>query len=246
MWLADRMQPGNPAYNASFRWRLDGALAPDILERAFNEIVSRHEILRASFSCNGQDPVQLIAPVTPTCASRHAISDFFPTDSVRRKWTVCRRRKRDAAWTSKKGRLSVWACCSMEDQRHVLMLTIHHLVCDGWSISLIMEELQRSMPRSPRGGSHPFLISAFNIRIMSCGSASALRARRSSNSSTIGKRSLPTTSGSKCRRIFRTLPLARQTAQSFRCCCRANSPKPSRNSATSRAARCSLPRWLSA
>src|SRR5690242_9188447 len=61
IWRADREHPGDPAYNCAFRWRLDGPLDVPILERSFNEILSRHEILRASFTQMGVDPVQVIA-----------------------------------------------------------------------------------------------------------------------------------------------------------------------------------------
>src|SRR5579863_6185376 len=62
IWLADRQNPGDPAHNCAFRWRLDGPLDTALVERAFNDIVARHEILRATFSQIGVDPVQLIAP----------------------------------------------------------------------------------------------------------------------------------------------------------------------------------------
>src|SRR3982074_1298401 len=62
IWRADRQNPGNPAYNCAFRWSLKGPLDSSILERAFNEIVCRHEILRATFTQIDMDPVQLIAP----------------------------------------------------------------------------------------------------------------------------------------------------------------------------------------
>src|SRR5258708_30425235 len=62
IWRADRQNPGDPAYNCAFRWSLKGPLDIPVLECAFNEIVSRHEILRSTFSEIGVDPVQLIAP----------------------------------------------------------------------------------------------------------------------------------------------------------------------------------------
>src|SRR5258708_5610507 len=62
VWHADRREPGDPAYNCAFRWSLRGPLNVGILERAFNEIVRRHEILRAAFSQIGVNPVQLIGP----------------------------------------------------------------------------------------------------------------------------------------------------------------------------------------
>src|SRR5262245_33148788 len=66
IWRADQKQPGNSAYNASFRWVLEGQVDPSILERAFNEIIRRHEILRATFRrSSGGASQQLIAPSSP-------------------------------------------------------------------------------------------------------------------------------------------------------------------------------------
>src|SRR5258708_19478184 len=62
VWEADRQNPGDPAHNCAFRWSLEGQLDIRVLERAFNEIVCRHEILRSTFTQIGVDPVQLIAP----------------------------------------------------------------------------------------------------------------------------------------------------------------------------------------
>src|SRR5215470_10111004 len=61
IWRADREHPGDPAYNCAFRWSLNGSLDAAVLERSFNELLSRHEILRASFTQMGGDSVQLIA-----------------------------------------------------------------------------------------------------------------------------------------------------------------------------------------
>jgi non-ribosomal peptide synthetase component F/thioesterase domain-containing protein len=141
MWLADRAQPGNPSYNASFRWRLDGPLDPGILERTFNEIVRRHEILRATFSRNGRDPVQLIAP---SAHLRVETRDLRLLPAEQREPEMDRLSAEEARryFDIEKGPLIRVGLLRMEDQRYILMLTIHQLVCDGWSIGLIMEEVQ--------------------------------------------------------------------------------------------------------
>ncbi len=48
-WLLDRLDPGNSAYNVAVRWRLEGRIAMDLLERAWLEIIERHEVLRTVF-----------------------------------------------------------------------------------------------------------------------------------------------------------------------------------------------------
>ena len=59
-WLLDRLEPGNPAYNVAVRWQLEGTVATALLERAWNEILARHEILRTRFLEIDGRPVQRV------------------------------------------------------------------------------------------------------------------------------------------------------------------------------------------
>ena len=61
-WYLDQFQPGNTAYNIAVRFRLQGSLRADLLERALNDIVARHESLRTVFAVQDGVPVQVIAP----------------------------------------------------------------------------------------------------------------------------------------------------------------------------------------
>ena len=154
MWLADRARPGNSSYNASFRWRLDGQLDPDILERAFNEIVRRHEILRATFSCIDRDPFQLIASTAPL---QIEIRDLRLLPAEQRESEMDRLSAEEALRSIDidRGPVIRVGLLRMEDQRYILTLTIHHLVCDGWSIGLIMEELQKIYTAFAEGRQSP-------------------------------------------------------------------------------------------
>ena len=53
MWLMDQMEPGNPAYGLPVAYRLKGPLDVPALEKSFNEIIRRHEVLRTSFAVEG-------------------------------------------------------------------------------------------------------------------------------------------------------------------------------------------------
>src|SRR5579859_7084972 len=61
-WALDRLQPGNPTWSVPVRFRLEGDLDPALLERAFNEIIRRHEVLRTTFRADADAPAQVIAP----------------------------------------------------------------------------------------------------------------------------------------------------------------------------------------
>jgi hypothetical protein len=60
LWYLDQLEPGNPAWNIAVRFRLKGPLDVSILEKAVNEVVSRHEILRTTFSTESGAPAQVV------------------------------------------------------------------------------------------------------------------------------------------------------------------------------------------
>src|SRR5215213_10951135 len=65
LWILDKLQPGNSAYNIPTPMRFSGKLDTGILERVLNEIVRRHESLRTRFTTTADGPVQIVEPVSP-------------------------------------------------------------------------------------------------------------------------------------------------------------------------------------
>jgi non-ribosomal peptide synthetase component F/thioesterase domain-containing protein len=154
IWRADRQSPGDPAYNCAFRWSLKGPLNVSVLERAFNEIVSRHEILRATFTQIGVDPVQLIAP---SISFKVAISDLRSTPETERERVTDRicRQEATRGFDIGAGPLIRVSLIQLEEQHHLLLLTLHLLIADGWSIRVIMGELQKLYSAFSEGRDSP-------------------------------------------------------------------------------------------
>jgi thioesterase domain-containing protein/non-ribosomal peptide synthetase component F len=142
MWLANQEWPGNPAYNASFRWSLQGNLNPSILQQSFNEIVERHEVLRSSFGRSDGVVSQLIVPSLKMLIP---VTDLRILPTPDRDVEVERICAAEAArpFNLEKGPLIRVGLLRVGDDRYILMLTLHHIICDGWSIGVIMRELQR-------------------------------------------------------------------------------------------------------
>ncbi|WP_426424822.1 condensation domain-containing protein [Bradyrhizobium genosp. A] len=141
IWRADQQEPCDPSYNCAFRWRLDGPLEADLVEKAFNEIVARHEILRATFSRLGTDLVQIIAPSIGLRVERDDLS-AVPGDE---REAALERLCRDGAtrgFDVGTGPLVRVRIIRTEVQQHYLLLTLHLLVADGWSIRVIMTEFR--------------------------------------------------------------------------------------------------------
>lgn len=141
IWRADRQRPGDPAHNCAFRWRLDGPLNAAAVQRAFNEIVARHEILRATFSQMGVNPAQIVAPSIELKVAQDdlcGVSDGERDDLLER---LCRD-EATRGFDIGTGPLIRVRLIQTDERRHYLLLTMHLLIADGWSIKVIMAEFR--------------------------------------------------------------------------------------------------------
>ncbi|MDB6121126.1 MAG: amino acid adenylation enzyme/thioester reductase family protein, partial [Pedosphaera sp.] len=139
-WVLDQLEPGNPAYNIAVRFRLKGALNVEILERAFNEMIRRHEVLRTRFTAQDGQPVQIIASAF---SLNVPVTDFRNIPESQRseeaeRFTVADAEKRFDLSVLPLMRINL---LRLADEEHMLLITIHHIVSDGWSIGVITDEL---------------------------------------------------------------------------------------------------------
>ena len=154
MWEADREQPGNSAYNAAYRWDLRGILDEILIERTFNEIVRRYDVLRTKFALLDGIPRQIVTP------NRHLVivtTDLSNLPAVERNEIMDQLCEEEAkrSFDLEAGPLIRVGLLRMSPQHHVLMLTLHHIICDGWSIRLIMEEMRQIYPAYATGQESP-------------------------------------------------------------------------------------------
>lgn len=142
LWHHYKRNPASPVYNASFRWRFDGPLDAGILGRTFNEIVRRHEILRSTFDEADDDPIQLVAPSLDLHLLETDLRPLSPSTRDSEMDRVCAEEARKP-FDLRSGPLLRIGLLRMADTHYVFTLTLHHIICDGWSIGIIMDELQR-------------------------------------------------------------------------------------------------------
>ncbi|HXW57677.1 MAG TPA: condensation domain-containing protein [Candidatus Cybelea sp.] len=142
MWRADRARPGNPAYNASFRWELRGPVRLDLLARTFDEIVRRHEMLRTTFTEIDGVPAQVIAPFLHLEIDFKDLRWLPGEERLAEMDRLCLREAR-RGFDLEAGPLVRVGLLQVGDDHFVLTFTLHHIVSDGWSIGVIMEELDR-------------------------------------------------------------------------------------------------------
>ncbi|MBD0320266.1 MAG: AMP-binding protein, partial [Gemmatimonadetes bacterium] len=138
LWYLDQLEPGNVAYNSSIALRLSGRLDTAALERVLNEVVRRHETLRTTFALEDSGPVQRIASSlsVPLRVARLEAAGDRDAEIVR--WALQEARK---PFELTAGPLIRAALLQAGDTEHVLLVTTHHIISDGWSAGVMMKEL---------------------------------------------------------------------------------------------------------
>ncbi|MFN8596435.1 MAG: amino acid adenylation domain-containing protein [Anaerolineae bacterium] len=140
LWFLDQLLPGNLLYHIPTAVRLKGVLKVEALERSLNAIVQRHESLRTTFVARDGQPEQIIAPTLtialPIVDLRALPDDQHEAEAVRLATAdVCQ------PFDLARGPLlRAHLLCIAEDD-HVIVLTMHHIVSDGWSMGVLTHEL---------------------------------------------------------------------------------------------------------
>ncbi|MEG4277142.1 amino acid adenylation domain-containing protein [Microcoleus sp. MON1_C1] len=140
LWFLDQLQPGNPAYNIPAAVRLKGALNVAVLEQTFQEIIKRHEALRTTFkSVEGRPAQVLISSFNFTLpivnlrelsqAEREAEAMRLAAEEARQPFDLTK-------WPLLRVTL-----LHLDETEYLLLLTVHHIVADGWSMGVLVREV---------------------------------------------------------------------------------------------------------
>ncbi|HEU4405631.1 MAG TPA: MupA/Atu3671 family FMN-dependent luciferase-like monooxygenase [Polyangiaceae bacterium] len=138
LWYLDHLDPGNVAYNNAVAFRLSGELDADALGRALDEVVRRHEALRTAFAVTPEGPVQIVAPELSLALARHDVSGA--EDAEARAAAIVRAEAR-LPFDLARVPLVRAALVRVAPGEHVLGLTLHHVVSDGWSAGVLASEI---------------------------------------------------------------------------------------------------------
>ncbi|MGB8507779.1 MAG: condensation domain-containing protein, partial [Pyrinomonadaceae bacterium] len=140
MWLINQFDTGSAAYHIPALVRLRGRLDEGALERSLSEIVRRHESLRTTFSVVEAEPVQIIAAATNVPLPVTDISLL----AVEEREEEARRLLSEEArlpFDLEGGPLLRASLLRVAEDEHILMLVMHHIVSDGWSMGVLVREL---------------------------------------------------------------------------------------------------------
>jgi len=140
LWFLHQLEPDSVAYNVPAALRLNGPLHLKVLEDTFTEIVRRHESLRTSFPHIDGRPFQMIHPPAPFVLTQMDLSDYADTERVEQAKVLAAleaRRPFDLAV----GPLLRVTVIKLDQEEHVMLCTMHHIISDGWSMGVLVREV---------------------------------------------------------------------------------------------------------
>lgn len=140
LWLLEQLAPGTVIYTIPLTFQLVGQLDFTALLQSLTEIMRRHEILRTSFPVVGGYPVQLIADPMPLEVELIDLRELS-VDARETEATRLARQKARQSFHLSHGPLVRASLLHLEEQKYLLLMNVHHLIFDGWSIDVFLREL---------------------------------------------------------------------------------------------------------
>ncbi|MDT9687534.1 amino acid adenylation domain-containing protein [Streptomyces sp. P9(2023)] len=143
LWFLDQMSPGETTYNVPMAYRLRGALDTAALEGALNLLVRRHEQLRVTFHAADGVPYQVVSPAEDRPLPVRDLSGLSPEEAeetLRQELQA----EADTPFDLAAGPISRFQLFRLAADHHVLGLSFHHIVTDGWSGGVVSREIAQA------------------------------------------------------------------------------------------------------
>jgi thioesterase domain-containing protein len=139
-WSLDQMHPGNPALNMPLMWQCKGELNVDLLAMAFTLSVRRHEMLRTTFAMVDGSLTQIIGkPYTVALPVKDL--QQIPNAAASPEAGVLIREHAAYRMDLRNGPLLVLKLLKFAPQHHLLLVTMHHIICDGISLGILLRDI---------------------------------------------------------------------------------------------------------
>lgn len=144
LWFLQTMHPECRAYNIAAVFRVRGPLDVDALRRATRRLVERHEVLRTTFGLDDGQPIQKIAQHVPLDSVLFTFEDLEGLTELERTASIRSAVEMDGARSLDLERGPLFYCRVLRrtGSDHVLIVMIHHIISDGWSIGVLIRDLQ--------------------------------------------------------------------------------------------------------
>jgi amino acid adenylation domain-containing protein len=154
LWFLEQWDSGNPLYNLSRSLRFEGGLNIQAVEKSLTELLRRHEVLRTCFRSEKESLVQIIGPSVPV---RPSLIDLSEINEAAREDEAKRLGSEEAErpFNLAEGPLMRTTLVRLGEDDHLVLFTIHHIVTDGWSMGLLIEEVARLYEAFSNGHKSP-------------------------------------------------------------------------------------------
>ena len=154
LWFLDQLEPGTAVYNIPDTHYFFGPLNLDALERSLSELIRRHETLRTTFQSPKGEPVQVIAEAQP---QKLEITDLSHLPEPERDAEAGRMADEAAEkpFDLTRGPLFRFRLLKLAEDKHILLVNMHHIISDGWSVGVLARELAALYEAYNAGKSSP-------------------------------------------------------------------------------------------
>jgi hypothetical protein len=190
LWFINQLAPDGAFYNQLIPIRLRGVLDRRALQHAFDELVNRHEILRTTYRAEGVEPVQLVQP--PFSVEIHVVNMQLLSE-VEGREQIERLASREVAkpFDLRRGPLLRLHLIELANDDYVLLVVVHHIVIDAWSLAVLQKELAILYNAYVNGNTSPPEPPPVQYSDYACGSVSACLAQSSTGCWPTGRNSSP-------------------------------------------------------
>src|SRR5262249_18906570 len=145
LWFFDQLEPGSAAYNIPRALRLKGSLDREALQSSIETITERHEVLRASFATDNGKPVLRISKesVCDLIYSELGTEGLSAALNGDKEQAIQRFINTEARQPFELSRAPLFrvSLLKLAENDHLFLLTMHHIISDGWSIAIFLREL---------------------------------------------------------------------------------------------------------
>ncbi|MGB7921858.1 MAG: condensation domain-containing protein, partial [Pyrinomonadaceae bacterium] len=154
LWFLDQLEPNSGFYNIPAAVRLRGELKTVALEQSITEIIRRHEVLRTTFTVVGEQPRQVISEAAKV---KLPVIDLQQLGESEREMEAKMLATAEAQrpFDLSQGPLLRVSLLRLAAEEHVLLVTMHHIISDGWSIGVLVKEISTLYDAYSRGTESP-------------------------------------------------------------------------------------------
>jgi len=152
LWFLDQLNPDSAVYSVPLTVKLSGRIDPEILERSVNEIVRRHDVLRTTFATVDGRPVPDTRSKVHVHLQNHDLTSQPENEGEAR---AVLDREAETPFDLSSGPLIRATLVTLDEQRHIFLVVMHHIISDGWSLVLFFQELSAIYEAFSRGEASP-------------------------------------------------------------------------------------------